>query len=120
MSDSEESVQGFNLKQDNPKEWRRQYLEKYYERMQKIQQKEQIVYVLQCQDDAIYIGATHDLDKRFKEHKDRCGANFTRLYPPVSIIETYKTTWKNRLLLESEITKKYKGLYPDRKVSGGH
>ena len=31
MSDSEESVQGFNLKQDNPKEWRRQYLEKYYE-----------------------------------------------------------------------------------------
>lgn len=35
------------------------------------------VYLIQCEDKSIYTGITTDLKRRFKEHQDKMGGNYT-------------------------------------------
>jgi len=51
------------------------------------------VYLIQCKDKSIYTGITNDLDRRFKEHKDKIGGHYTSSHKVEKIVytETFKT-----------------------------
>ncbi len=51
------------------------------------------VYVLRCENDALYIGQTQDLNKRWKEHVQGIGSQYTKGFKPVGIVhlEGYDT-----------------------------
>lgn len=51
------------------------------------------VYLIQCEDKSIYTGITNDLDRRFKEHKDKIGGHYTSSHKVEKIVctETFKT-----------------------------
>lgn len=41
------------------------------------------VYILLCEDNAYYVGLTHDLDRRWQEHLTGRGGHYTRTNRPV-------------------------------------
>lgn len=53
------------------------------------------VYILKCADKSLYVGSTHNLEKRFKEHNtSKNGAHYTKIRRPVTleyseVCETY-------------------------------
>ncbi|MDP1706929.1 MAG: GIY-YIG nuclease family protein [bacterium] len=47
-----------------------------------------IVYILQCADKSLYTGITTDLQRRFKEHKDKIGGHYTKAHPVKKILYT--------------------------------
>lgn len=51
------------------------------------------VYLIQCKDKSIYTGITTDLKRRFKEHKNGVGGNYTRAHKVEKILysEKHKT-----------------------------
>jgi len=46
------------------------------------------IYLLQCADKSIYTGITTDVDRRFKEHQEGKGGNYTRAHKAVKILYT--------------------------------
>lgn len=52
------------------------------------------VYLLQCVDDTLYTGITTDVERRFEEHKNGTGANYTRAHGVVKIL--YSEEQENR------------------------
>lgn len=48
------------------------------------------VYLLQCEDKSIYTGITTDLKRRFKEHRDGIGSNYTRAHKAKKILFSEK------------------------------
>ena len=44
------------------------------------------VYVLLCEDDSFYTGATNNLKKRFLEHINGKGGRYTRSHKPIKLI----------------------------------
>lgn len=44
------------------------------------------VYILKCADDTLYTGIAKDLERRVEQHNDGCGAKYTRVRRPVSVI----------------------------------
>jgi putative endonuclease len=52
------------------------------------------VYILECADNTLYVGATNNLDKRVKEHNtSKRGAHYTKIRRPVKLAysETFPT-----------------------------
>ena len=51
------------------------------------------VYLIRCEDKSIYAGITNDLDRRFKEHKDKIGGHYTASHKVDKVVytETFKT-----------------------------
>ncbi len=52
------------------------------------------VYILKCADQSLYVGCTHNLEKRIKEHNEsKWGAHYTKIRRPVKLMysETFKT-----------------------------
>jgi putative endonuclease len=51
------------------------------------------VYLIECEDKSIYTGVTNDLDRRFKEHRDRIGGHYTASHRVKKLIysESFKT-----------------------------
>lgn len=52
------------------------------------------VYILECADKTLYVGATNNLDKRVKEHNtSKRGAHYTKIRRPVVLkyFETFPT-----------------------------
>ena len=45
------------------------------------------IYVLELRNGKYYVGKTSDVDHRFQQHKNGTGSVWTRLHPPVKIIE---------------------------------
>jgi predicted GIY-YIG superfamily endonuclease len=45
------------------------------------------IYVLELQGGKYYVGKTSDVDHRFQQHKNGTGSVWTRLHPPVKIVE---------------------------------
>lgn len=45
------------------------------------------IYVLELQGGKYYVGKTSDVDHRFQQHKNGNGSVWTRLHPPVKIVE---------------------------------
>ncbi|MDO8619591.1 MAG: GIY-YIG nuclease family protein [Candidatus Daviesbacteria bacterium] len=56
------------------------------------------VYVLLCEDNSFYCGATNNLEKRFLEHKKGIGGRYTRSHKPVKIIFSEKLSNKSEAL----------------------
>lgn len=45
------------------------------------------VYILRCENNALYTGITTDIKRRFTEHSEgRNGARYTRAHPPRAIV----------------------------------
>jgi len=75
------------------------------------------LYVLKLIKDKYYIGITNkDLRVRFLQHKQGIGASWTKLYKPISIVETLMTSNK---FDEDKWTKMYMDKYGIDNVRGG-
>ena len=74
------------------------------------------VYVLKCENDCFYVGATHHFCERMAQHFSGEAAKFTRLNKPLFV---EKVIWPITAGLENATTKIYKELYGDEKVAGG-
>ena len=77
------------------------------------------IYALQLESNKYYVGQTHrgtNATIRFQEHKSGQGSEWTKLYKPISIIETYET---ESLFEEDILTKKYMMKYGIENVRGG-
>ena len=44
------------------------------------------LYILECQDEALYVGITENLKRRFKEHQEGKGGHYTKYCKPQKII----------------------------------
>jgi len=77
------------------------------------------IYALELESNKYYIGQTHRgtcANIRFQEHKSGNGSEWTRLYKPISILETYES---ESLFEEDILTKKYMIKYGIENVRGG-
>jgi predicted GIY-YIG superfamily endonuclease len=77
------------------------------------------IYALKLENEKYYIGKTHrqvGADIRFQEHKSGIGSEWTRLYKPISILETYE---HDSAFEEDVFTKKYMMKYGIEHVRGG-
>jgi predicted GIY-YIG superfamily endonuclease len=80
------------------------------------------LYVLEIDDKNIYIGATIDLSRRLKEHRDRKGCFTTRNYIELKVIETYilhEITFNELEAYETYLTIKYAKDNKWNSVTGG-
>jgi len=78
--------------------------------------KEELIYVLQLQNNKYYIGKTTNIDKRIEEHKNGNGSVWTNKHKFISLIETYKY---NDKFDEDKYTKEYMSKYGIENVRGG-
>ena len=63
-------------------------------------------YILECSDKTYYTGSTWDLEKRFRQHSDGVGANYTSKRLPVVIVYSlYFDSIKDAFLMEKKIQK---------------
>jgi len=74
-----------------------------------------LVYVLELEDDCIYIGITTNLNLRLAQHITGEGAIWTRLHKVIGVIEVMIGT----RAIEDEVTKEYIKEYGEDKVKGG-
>lgn len=75
------------------------------------------IYVLKLVQDKYYIGKTYkDIRQRFIQHSKGWGAEWTKLYKPIRMIEFFQTTDKFQ---EDLSTKKYMERYGIANVRGG-
>lgn len=44
------------------------------------------IYVILCEDESFYIGATNDIERRYEQHVAGTGADWTRTHKPVRMI----------------------------------
>ena len=54
--------------------------------MESNQKKLWYVYMIECQDSSLYTGITTDVKRRFEEHQNGTGGNYTRSHPPVKVV----------------------------------
>jgi len=72
------------------------------------------VYILECSDKSLYTGITNDLERRFKQHKDKVGGNYTQSHRVEKIVHTEQFKTKSEALKrEAEI----KGWRREKKLS---
>ena len=64
------------------------------------------VYILECEDKSLYVGATNDLERRLIEHKKGKGSKFVRSRKAAKIIYT------------EEFNNKYKAFKREREIKG--
>lgn len=74
------------------------------------------VYILRLEGGRYYIGKSHDVMKRYKEHLNGNGSAWTRKYKPVSVVKIIKDVSSFE---EDKITKEYMSKYGIDKVRGG-
>jgi predicted GIY-YIG superfamily endonuclease len=74
------------------------------------------VYVLKLEDGCYYIGYTNYFQLRMNQHFNRKGAKFTRLHPPIKILEVFDNATP---ALEHVVTKRYIRKYGVARVRGG-
>lgn len=80
--------------------------------------EELIVYILKLRGDKYYIGTTemHGLDQRLKSHFNGGGSTWTKLHPPIEVVETIKGCSK---VVEKLKTLEYMIKYGWQNVRGG-
>jgi hypothetical protein len=74
------------------------------------------VYVLELEDDCIYVGATMNFNVRMAQHFAGMGAKWTKLHKPVKVLEVLYPFTPG---LENKITQKYFELKGKDNVRGG-
>ncbi len=64
------------------------------------------LYILECRDGTYCTGSTKDLEKRFREHQDGQGANYTSTRLPVKLIYSeYHRRVVDAFLCEKQLQK---------------
>jgi putative endonuclease len=64
------------------------------------------IYILECSDKTYYTGSTWDLDRRFQEHSEGIGANYTSNRLPVILkYSLFFDSIKDAFLMEKKIQK---------------
>lgn len=81
-----------------------------------VNDRENIIYVLQCKDGKYYVGKTGDLDRRLQSHISGCGSFWTKKYPYVKVEEVIRNADK---FDEDKYVLKYMDLYGIDNVRGG-
>ncbi len=66
------------------------------------------VYLLECENGALYTGITTDLARRFAEHAAGKGGHYTRAHPPVRIAYSEKQPDRSAALQREAQIKKWK------------
>lgn len=74
------------------------------------------VYVLLLKNAHFYVGITDNLQRRMAEHFAGKGAEYTKRYPPVEILEIIPNA---TYLLETKVTRDYMNKYGKDRVRGG-
>jgi len=74
------------------------------------------LYVLECEDNKWYVGKTNDVQRRFKQHTEGKGSEWTREYAPIRIAETRPITSVHD---ENNVTKDLMKKYGIDNVRGG-
>ena len=77
------------------------------------------VYVLELQDQRFAVGHTECLSQRLHDHWRGKGSAWTKKYPPLRVLDTYKTTIENALGLEEAKTMELKLTYGWNSTRGG-
>lgn len=78
------------------------------------------LYILRLEDDKWYVGTTTNVIRRYSQHCTGNGAAFTRIYPPVDLVTSYKIpTVENTGLVEDMEVKRLMGVYGIDNVRGG-
>lgn len=75
-----------------------------------------MIYVLLLENNKYYIGKTNNLEKRFLEHLNHKGCEWTKLYKPIKVVEKKKEETE---FDEDIYTKKYMKKYGLSNVRGG-
>ena len=83
--------------------------------------KNNVVYILECAENTIYIGTAHSFENRYKQHTGELhgGSEFTKRYPPIRVIALIDVEYKDRYAVEDSILKNWKLAYPDKIICGG-
>ena len=64
------------------------------------------VYILKCNDNTLYTGATKNVSERVKVHNDGKGSKYTRARLPVKVVYAQRCeNWSKALKRENEIKK---------------
>lgn len=80
------------------------------------------LYVLECAKDKFYIGVSKNPRRRFEQHKEGNGAEFTKKYKPIKIYKTRplgKMSYEEAVQYENLCTLVWKNKLGSDKVSGG-
>ena len=76
-----------------------------------------LIYVLELEQNKIYVGITYNLNLRYAQHLSGRGAKWTRLHKPQRILEVVVDDVS--LNKENEVTKKYMETFGKDNVRGG-
>ena len=74
------------------------------------------LYILELEKGKYYVGKTDNLEKRFEQHKNGQGSEWTRTYKPIKMLETRKVTSSHD---ENNVTKDFMKKYGIENVRGG-
>lgn len=74
------------------------------------------LYILECEDNKWYVGKSTDVQRRFKQHTEGKGSEWTREYAPIRIAETRPITSQHD---ETNATKDLMKKYGIDNVRGG-
>jgi putative endonuclease len=64
------------------------------------------VYILECEDKSLYVGATNDLERRLTEHKKGKGSKFVR------------SRKASKIIYSEEFSNKYEAFNREREIKG--
>lgn len=66
------------------------------------------LYILQLEHGKYYVGKTDDISRRYAEHKDGMGSEWTKLHKPVKMLETRQIKSEDdETVVTKELMKKY-------------
>lgn len=85
-------------------------------RIEKLQIKEKMIYVLLCENEKYYIGKTERLEDRILEHFSNYGSEWTKIYKPIKVIESFQAQSE---FDEDNYVEKYMAKYGIENVRGG-
>lgn len=56
------------------------------------------LYIIECEDGMYYTGTTNDIERRWKEHIEGAGANYTRKHRPkkLVLVKEYQSMYEAR------------------------
>lgn len=75
--------------------------------------KKYYVYILLTERNTLYCGFTDDVEKRFVQHKQGCGAKYTKANKPIKVVwqkefETKSDAMKEEYRIKHNLTRKQK------------
>lgn len=77
------------------------------------------VYILQLRDSCYYVGYTHDIRQRIRQHKRKKGSSWTTLHRPVKLVWHQKFNSQDEAYkIEHILTRYYACLYGNDRVRG--